>query len=99
MSPTLVAGDRVVVLRVPRRWPLRPGDLVALAHPGADASMVLVKRVAGLGEGWVDVRGDNAAASTDSRDFGPVPRASVRGLVPYRYGPPGRTGWLASGLR
>jgi hypothetical protein len=44
------------------------------------------------------VRGDNPSASTDSRDFGPVPAASVRGRVVYRYAPPHRRRW-ATGLR
>jgi inner membrane protease subunit 1 len=45
----------------------------------------------------VDVRGDNEAASTDSRHFGPVPRRAVRGRVLYRYGPPARAGrWPGS---
>jgi len=33
MLPALRPGDRLVVLRLPRRWPLRPGQLVALRDP------------------------------------------------------------------
>jgi type IV secretory pathway protease TraF len=43
------------------------------------------------GEG-VTVVGDNPAASTDSRTFGPVPPKLVRGRVVYRYWPEGRRG-------
>jgi signal peptidase I len=55
-----------------------------------------VKRVAAIDQpvGTVTVVGDNRSASTDSRDFGPVPRRCVIGLVVYRYGPAGREGIL-----
>jgi len=58
---------------------------------------VVVKRVEQVAGGPVVgdvivVRGDNPAASTDSRTFGPVPASSVQGRVLYRYFPPGRQG-------
>jgi hypothetical protein len=53
----------------------------------------MVKRVQILDRNWVDVRGDNEAASTDSRQFGLIPRSHLAGRVIYRYGPVGRTGW------
>jgi signal peptidase I len=97
MAPALAPGDRLLVARLPARWPLRPGDLVALADPrpppGAPP-LLLVKRVVSTGPWGVEVAGDNGAASTDSRVFGPVPRRSVIGRPVYRYGPPGRTGRL-----
>jgi hypothetical protein len=40
----------------------------------------------------LEVVGDDPAASTDSREFGPVPLDSVVGRIVYRYGPSGRTG-------
>jgi hypothetical protein len=54
----------------------------------------LVKRVAALTPGGVDVRGDHPAASTDSRTFGPVPPALMVGPVLYRYWPRERAGWI-----
>jgi hypothetical protein len=48
---------------------------------------MLVKRVHSVGPGAVDVRGDNAGASTDSRTFGPVAPAAIAGRVVYRYFP------------
>ena len=54
----------------------------------------MVKRVAGVAGTEVFVRGDNEAASTDSRHFGPVGPAAIRGRVVYRYFPEGRRGWL-----
>lgn len=95
MVPTLLSGDRVLVLSGlgPWRPPLRVGDLVAVTDP-RDPRRVLVKRVAGLEAGGVVVRGDNDVASTDSRHFGPVPSETVRGRVIYRYHPDERKGWL-----
>lgn len=94
MEPTLSPGDRLLVLRLPARWPLRPGDLVAVADPRA-ARRLLVKRVSSLGAGTVEVIGDNATASTDSRDFGPLGRRAVFGKVVYRYAPRARAGRLS----
>jgi nickel-type superoxide dismutase maturation protease len=90
MLPTLLPGDRLlVVARRPRR-----GDLVAVPDP-REHSRLLIKRVVDVSAaGGVVVRGDNPAASTDSRDFGPVPASSVAGVAVYRYGPPARVGWL-----
>lgn len=93
MLPTLAAGDRLVVVA------RRPGegDLVAVPDPRAP-SRLLVKRAVEVGAGGtVVLRGDNPDASTDSRDFGPVPASSVAGVAVYRYAPPGRVGWLAVG--
>ncbi|HEV7888395.1 MAG TPA: nickel-type superoxide dismutase maturation protease [Acidimicrobiales bacterium] len=87
MRPALQPGDRLLVVRWPR---LRPGHLVALARP----DRVVVKRVQAVDHGMVTVAGDNAEASTDSRHFGPVPRAHVLGRAVYRYAPTGRAGRL-----
>ena len=95
MAPTMMAGDRLVVLaqRFGRfKWP-EVGDVVAVADP-RDPSRTLVKRVASVDRaaGTLELLGDNPAASTDSRTFGPVPVASVVGRAIYRYAPTGRTG-------
>jgi len=91
MRPTLLPGDRLLV--VGRR--LRPGALVAIRDP-RDPERVLVKRVLAIDRDAdsVDVAGDNAAASTDSRVFGPVPLGLVVGRVRWRYWPPSRQGRL-----
>jgi nickel-type superoxide dismutase maturation protease len=95
MVPTLLPGDRVLVWR--GVGPLRPSarvrDLVALRDP-RDPERVMVKRVAGVVGTEVSVLGDNAAASTDSRHFGPVGDAAILGRVVYRYLPDERRGWL-----
>ena len=94
MEPVVRSGDHLVVLRVARSRTLRPGDLVALHDPRLPPreGRLLVKRVLHSGTSGVDVRGDNADRSTDSRTFGPVPRDRVVGRVVYRYAPPSRAG-------
>ena len=88
MEPTLVAGDRLVVLRVPevgRAALLRPGRIVAVDDPRAP-DRLLVKRVVGRAtDGTLEVAGDNPGRSTDSRTFGPLAATSVLGIVVYRY--------------
>jgi type IV secretory pathway protease TraF len=66
--------------------------VVAVADPLAPGRL-MVKRVHAVGPKGVDVRGDNPEASTDSRQFGLVPRGRLAGRIVYRYGPAGRIGW------
>ena len=100
MVPTLLPGDRVLVLRGfgPLRPAVRLGDLVALSDPRR-AERTMIKRVAGFDGEAVVLRGDNEAASTDSRHFGPVGRGDLRGRVVYRYHPEARRGRLGPGTR
>ncbi|HEX7444331.1 MAG TPA: nickel-type superoxide dismutase maturation protease [Acidimicrobiales bacterium] len=95
MTPTLLDGDRLVVLARPWGIPARAavGDIVAVPDPRRP-DRVLVKRVASVDwpDGTLVVLGDSPDASTDSRQFGAVPLASVVGRVVHRYGPPGRSG-------
>ena len=95
MVPTLLPGDRVLVWRGvgPLKPSIRVGDLVAVVDP-RDSGRVMVKRVAGVVGTEVSVLGDNAAASTDSRHFGPVSAAAIHGRVIYRYLPEERRGRL-----
>ncbi len=90
MTPALNAGDRLVVLRSRR---VVKGDIVAVRDP-RQPDRTLVKRVAASDPAGVVVLGDNRAASTDSRSFGPLSLASVRGRAVYRYAPADRAGWL-----
>jgi nickel-type superoxide dismutase maturation protease len=90
MEPTLLAGDRLLVVR---RFAPRVGDIVALADP-RDGRRLLVKRVTAMAGRELTVEGDNPGSSTDSRDFGPVTGRGLLGRAVYRYGPGGRTGRL-----
>lgn len=102
MAPTLADGDLVVV--VPARPDrLRVGDVAVVRDP-RDRARVTIKRVAALpgtyadlaGEvaevppGHLAVRGDDPAASTDSRRYGPVPFDAVEGRAVVRLWPPAR---------
>ncbi len=69
------------------------GDIVAAADP-RDPQRSILKRAAAVGAEGVLLMGDNPAESTDSRHFGRVPLASVRGKAIYRYAPPARAGRL-----
>lgn len=90
MVPTLAPGDRVVAVATRR---LAAGDVVVARDPD-DAGRRLVKRVAAVTPAGVELRGDNAGASRDSRDFGPVALGLVVGKVRYRYFPPEAVGRL-----
>jgi nickel-type superoxide dismutase maturation protease len=91
MLPSFEPGDRLLVVRLPRRWPLRRGDVVAVPDP-RQPGRLLVKRVEATSSRLVTVVGDNPAESTDSRIFGPVDRAAVWGRACYRYAPRARSG-------
>lgn len=98
MAPALEPGDWLVVLGAAR---VGLGSIVVAEHPDRPG-FELVKRVAGLPGDVVEGRtlgpdelwlvGDRAEASTDSRSFGAVPRACVRGVVAFRYWPAARFG-------
>jgi signal peptidase I len=99
MLPTLRPGQRIAV--GPLRRPPARGDLVVLREPAG--GLEVVKRVVGLpgervrladgfqvalGPGKYLVLGDNRAASTDGRAFGPVTTAAMVGRVRFAYWPP-----------
>jgi nickel-type superoxide dismutase maturation protease len=93
MAPTLRPGDLVVAIR-PNH--LSRGSLVVVEHPQrpgfemvkrllAGGGEVVEGRTLGSNEWWVV--GDAPTASTDSRFFGPIERAAIRGEVVARYWP------------
>ena len=91
MQPTLRPGDRVLILT----WcQTRVGDLVVFQHPEWRKTIAIkrVERVEGNGD--VVLTSDNPNVGTDSRHFGPVPRALIYGKVVYRYLPGPRRGRL-----
>ena len=96
MAPSLLPGDRLLVesrtyqLRAPRA-----GEVVLAADP-RQPQRELIKRVAAVDDeaASADLRGDDPAASTDSRQFGAVPVAAIRWRAAYRYWPPPRVGRL-----
>jgi nickel-type superoxide dismutase maturation protease len=90
MQPSLEPGDRLVVMWLGRH---RPGDVVALRDP-QEPGRLLVKRVASVAPRGIEVLGDNADVSRDSRSFGLVASSSLIGKAVYRYFPPARAGSL-----
>ena len=92
MAPALLPGDRLLAesWTLRRRAP-RAGEVVLAGDPRSP-SRELIKRVAAIDGGLLELRGDLATASTDSRHFGPVQASTVRWRVALRYWPPARFG-------
>jgi nickel-type superoxide dismutase maturation protease len=91
MAPTLLPGDRLIARRA--SGAPNVGEVVVAGDP-RDRRRELVKRVAAVRDAHVTLRGDNPAASTDSRAFGVLPVAGVRWRVVARYWPPARIGLI-----
>lgn len=78
MLPTYLPGE---LLTAVRKWrPVRVGDVVVVRDPRTPTRWLLKRCVARRGS-QLDLRGDNADASTDSRDFGLLPSSAVHYLV------------------
>ena len=98
MLPTLEHGDWAIAIVKP----IRVGDVVVVSHPerpGFDlvkrvtatpGDVVSNGRVLASDEYWVE--GDAGPSSSDSRAFGPVRRADVKGTVVFVWWPSGRRG-------
>jgi SOS-response transcriptional repressor LexA len=87
MVPTLRHGDQLLV------WydaPVAPGDVVMIELPGRPLAVKRLIRRDGAGGVWIE--GDNPFGSTDSRELGTLPAASVRGRVVARIWPRPRRG-------
>ena len=85
MQPTLGPGDRLLLRRRRPSSHLAPGTVVALIDPRPGESRLLLKRVAAVEGSSVTLLGDNPAASTDSRSFGPVEARQISWVVLRRY--------------
>jgi signal peptidase I len=103
MEPGLRPGDRVVVdLWTYRQRDPRPGEVVLFTGAAGEEIIKRVVSPGALGSArppsaaadGVWVLGDNADSSADSRRFGPVQRARVRGRAVWLYWPPSRAGRL-----
>lgn len=70
-----------------------PGDVVQVGDPIAGWAGGSEGLPVPRGHVWL--QGDNARNSTDSRAYGPVPLALVRGRVFAKVWPPREAGWVA----
>ena len=94
MAPALLPGDLLLAESwTYARRPPRPGEVVLAPDPRNDGRE-LIKRVALVRAGGLELRGDRPAFSTDSRQFGTVPASKVRWHVILRYWPPSSVGRL-----
>lgn len=85
MLPLLEPGTEVLINpSAYRRQHPQPGDLVVADHP-RQPGLRLIKWVVSVDEDGCFLQGLNAAASTDSREFGPVPWAGIVGRVGCRF--------------
>jgi len=85
MQPALETGQFVLVDTA--RGP-RAGDIVVARRPDRP-ELEVVKRVSTIGaDSTLYLLGDNAAQSTDSRQFGAVSAEDIVGVVRWRYWPP-----------
>jgi hypothetical protein len=87
MAPTFNDGDWLLVWYSPH-MKIQVSQLVVLRRPldeRAKVASLFVKRVAGISESFVTVHGDNKDASTDSRQWGDIPREEIIGKVIGRY--------------
>ena len=87
MAPTLLPGDRLIVMRSRPRM-----GRIVLAHDPRDPQRELIKRVAALDARGAWLSGDNPAFSTDARAFGAIPRSAIGWRALVRYWPPSRIG-------
>jgi signal peptidase I len=87
MEPTLQPGERLLTLPARLVRP-HPGTVVVVEDPWQPGHLV-VKRVARIDDRApghaVLVLGDNPAASTDGRLWGPIDRGAVRRVVVARW--------------
>lgn len=92
MSPAYNEGDWLVVdLNAFRRRLPRPGEVIVLHDPRESRRRIIKRVFAVTLHGELDVRGDNAAESTDSRAFGLISASHVIGKVRWRFRNASRT--------
>ena len=87
MAPRLPPGALVVARAIGDRTRLRVGNVVVARRPDRP-ELEIIKRITAIKAGGaIFLAGDNPAASTDSRQFGPVTRAQIVARVHWLYWP------------
>ena len=78
MEPTLKNGQTCIAVK--GHFLARPGAIAVFVHPSRP-EFLEIKRLAHAENGQWWVIGDNESESTDSRDFGAIDSASIKGIV------------------
>ena len=87
MEPGLRDGALVIARPVDSQTPLRVGDVIVARRPDRP-DLDIIKRIHAIdAAGQVFLTGDNPSRSTESVDFGWVPRDHIRARVRWRYWP------------
>jgi nickel-type superoxide dismutase maturation protease len=87
MAPRLPSGALVVARRVDQMTPLQVGQVVVARRPDRPG-LEIIKRIQAIdGGGAIFLAGDNPSSSTDSREFGALPREQIVARVHWRYWP------------
>ena len=76
MTPTLQEG---LFVFVDTKRQVQKGDIVILQHP-ENTHIVVIKRCIALSDNLIWIEGDNPPQSTDSRQWGWLPLASLIGV-------------------
>lgn len=93
MEPTLQSGDWLLVDPDAYQGETpRIGALVVVPDPRMEERLLVKRVIDDDGVGDLVIGGDSPSESTDSRTFGAVDAASVRGRPWFRYWPLGRLG-------
>lgn len=87
MRPLLRNGALIIVQPVDATTALRVGDVVVARRPDRPSTEIVKRILAIDAQGTVFLDGDNAAASTDSWQFGPVSRDLILARARWRYWP------------
>lgn len=88
MVPTLSAGDEVMVdYRAYGHTQPIAGDIVIARNPSRPEERIVKRITAVTPDGRFQLQGDNPdpTQSTDSRQYGPVPRHYILGKVTSRH--------------
>lgn len=87
MEPGLHAGDLVIARAIDVHARLKVGNVVVARRPNRP-ELEIIKRIHAIDDGGrLFLIGDNPARSTESVDFGWVPRENVIARVRWRYWP------------
>ena len=87
MAPRLPSGALVIARPIDATTPLRVGDVVVARRPDR-RELEIIKRIQAIdSNGAIFLVGDNPSSSTDSRQFGAVPRGQIVARVRWRYWP------------